>query len=171
MTPMSSPAFTVRLAQPHDVPALVLLKWQLALAEEATHTVRASEADWRRDMFGPHPRFFAVVAEADASVLGMATVAERYSPGWVGALLCVNDLFVLPAFRRHRIGTALLARAAAEAVARGAPFLELQVGDDNPARRLYRKVGFARLRGAETYVLAGHALAALAGIDVTAQSA
>jgi ribosomal protein S18 acetylase RimI-like enzyme len=156
-------AYTVRLAQPDDVSALVLLKWQHALAENATHAVRAGEADWRRDMFGPSPRFFAVVAAADATVIGMATIAERFSPGWAGALLCVNDVFVLPAFRRRGIATALLARAAAEVIGRGAPFLELNVRADNPARRLYRQVGFTRVRGAETYVLAGDALATLGG--------
>ena len=84
---MSSTAYGVRLARPDDVPELVLLKWQLALAEGATHAVRARAADWRRDMFGPQPHFFAVVAEADATVVGMATIAQRFSPGWVGALL------------------------------------------------------------------------------------
>lgn len=168
---MTSLAFKVRLACPDDVPALVLLKWQHALAENATHAVHAGEADWRRDMFGPQPRFFAVVAEADATVIGMATVAERFSPGWVGALLCVNDVFVQPAFRRKGIGGALLARAAAEALGRGAPFLELMVRADNPARRLYHKIGFTRLRGAETYVLAGDALAELAGVGTAAKSA
>jgi ribosomal protein S18 acetylase RimI-like enzyme len=164
-------AYSVRLAQSFDVPALVLLKWQHALAENATHTVRADESDWHRDMFGPDPRFFAVVAEADKTVIGMATVAERYSPGWVGALLCVNDVFVLPAFRRRGIATALLARAADEAIRRGAPFIELNVRADNPARHLYRKVGFGCVRGAETYVLAGDALAELAGAGKPAKSA
>jgi GNAT superfamily N-acetyltransferase len=164
-------AYTVRLARPSDVPALVLLKWQHAFAENAAHTVRANESDWHRDMFGPDPHFFAVVADADGAVIGMATVAERYSPGWVGALLCVNDVFVLPAFRRRGIATALLARAADQAIRRGALFIELNVRADNPARWLYRAVGFARVRGAETYVLAGDALAELAGAGKSAKSA
>jgi GNAT superfamily N-acetyltransferase len=168
---MPTVAFSVRLACPDDVPTLVLLKWQFALAENAAHAVRAGEADWRRDMFGPQPRFFAVVAEVDATVIGMATIAQRFSPGWVGALLCVNDVFVQPAFRRQGIGAALLAHAATEALRRGAPFLEIMVHADNPARRLYRKIGFTRVRGAETYVLAGDALAELAGGGATARSA
>jgi ribosomal protein S18 acetylase RimI-like enzyme len=168
---MTSIAFKVRLACPDDVPALVQLKWQLALAENATHVVRASEADWHRDMFGPQPRFLAVVAEADATVIGMATITQRFSPGWVGALFCVNDLFVQPAFRRKGIGEALLALAAAEALGRGAPFLEIMVREDNPARRLYRKIGFMRVRGAETHVLAGEALAEIAGVTTSVKSA
>jgi GNAT superfamily N-acetyltransferase len=168
---MKSIAYKVRLAHPDDVAVLVLLKWQLALTENATHVVCAGEADWRRDMFGPQPRFFAVVAEVDATVIGMATIAQRFSPGWVGALLCVNDVFVQPAFRRQGAGKALLALAAAEALRRGAPFLEIMVHEDNPARRLYRKAGFTQVRGAATYVLAGDALAELAGVGTTAKSA
>src|ERR1700686_4309950 len=136
---MDAPACTIRLARPDDVPALYLLKWHLALAEGAAHAVRASEADWQRDMFGPQPRFSAVVAEADGKVIGMATLVERYSPGWVGPLFVINDVFVVPEQRGRGAGQALVAGAAAEAVRRGAPFVELTVREDNPARRLYRK--------------------------------
>src|SRR5689334_15574098 len=155
-------ACTIRLARLDDVPALFLLKWHMALAEGAAHTFRASEADWRRDLFAPVPRFLALVAEAGGTLIGMATLVERYSPAWVGPLLVIDDVFVMPPHRGRGVGKALLARAAAEAVRRGAPFVELMVRTQNPARRLYERVGFERVRGAMTYVLAGNALAALA---------
>jgi ribosomal protein S18 acetylase RimI-like enzyme len=148
-------AFTVRPARADDIPALCAMKWQLALAEGSTHTVRASEADWQRDMLGPHAKFSALVAEQAGTIIGMVTICERYIPGWVGPTLYVNDLYVLPAHRRAGVGTALLAAAAAERARRGAAFLELAVRPENPARRLYRRMGFARLRGAVTYILAG----------------
>jgi ribosomal protein S18 acetylase RimI-like enzyme len=159
---MRVPTFSIRPAQPDDVPALYLLKWQLAFAEESAFTVRASEADWRRDMFGPHPRFSAVVAEVEGSVIGMATVIEKFAPGWVGPLISVNDLFVVPEQRGRGIGKALLARVAAQAKELGAPYVELTVRERNPACRLYRRVGFERVRGALTLILAGHAFAELA---------
>ena len=159
---MQAPTHAIRPARPDDVPALYLLKWQLAFAEEAAFTVRASEADWQRDMFGPHPRFSAVVAEADGLVIGMATVTERFAPGWVGPLLTVNDLFVVPQYRRRGIGRTLLAHVAAQAVDRGAAFVELTVRERNPACRLYRRTGFERVRGALFLVLAGNAFPALA---------
>ncbi len=161
MASPTAPSFTIRMAVPGDVSALYLLKWHLALAEQSTHTLRASEADWRRDLFGPQPRFCAIVAENDGVLIGMATLVERYSPAWVGPLFAIDDVFVMPEHRRHGIGKALLACAAAEAVRRGAPFLELMVRVQNPARRLYERAGFERVRGAATYVLAGGALAAL----------
>ena len=108
------------------------------------------------------PRFSAVVAEIGGILIGMATLTERYYPGWVGPLLAINDLFVVPDHRGRGIGKALLAGAAAEAVRRGAPFLELTVRKDNPARRLYRKAGFTPVRDAMTLVLAGSAFTSLA---------
>jgi GNAT superfamily N-acetyltransferase len=150
------------MATPDDVPALYLLKWQMALAEGSAHALRASETDWRRDMCGPQPRFVAVVAEQDGTLIGMAILVERYSPAWVGPLLAIDAVFVTPAHRRRGLGKALLARAAAEALGRGVPFVELMVRTQNPARRLYERVGFEPVRGAMTYVLAGEALAVLA---------
>ena len=160
-TVTSGPPFAIRPARPDDVPSLCLLKWQLALAEGSTHTVRAGEADWQRDMFGAQPRFSAMVAEAASRLIGMATIVERFAPGWVGPLFVIDDLFVMPEHRRRGVGKALLAGAAAEAVRRGAPYVELTVRTKNPARRLYERAGFERVRGAMIYVLAGDALAAL----------
>jgi ribosomal protein S18 acetylase RimI-like enzyme len=162
--------FTIRPARPDDVPAIFVLKWQLALAEGSTHTVRASEADWHRDMFGPQPHFSAIPAEAGGAVIGMAIIAEHFSPGWNGPLLVLSDFFVVPAQRRRGVGKALLAHAAAHAIERGAPYLELSVRDNNPARRLYRRAGFARVRHGETYVLAGDALTALGGAGASISS-
>jgi ribosomal protein S18 acetylase RimI-like enzyme len=159
---MQAHAYTIRLAVPDDVPALCDLKWMFAVHEGSTDVVRASVADWRRDMFGPQPHFFALVAEVDGALVGMATVAEKFSPGWVGPLCSVDDLFVLPEHRRHGLGKALLAHASAEAVRRGSPFIELTVRETNPALQLYSRVGFKRVPGAVTLVLAGDALAALA---------
>lgn len=161
---MESPC-TVRLARPDDVAALLVLKWQMALEEGAADTVRAREDDWQRDMFGPRPRFVALLAEANGVPIGMATLVERYYPGWVGPLRAIDDLFVLPEHRRRGVGKALLAAAAAETIAGGAPFVELTVHENNArALRLYEQVGFERVP-AITLVLTGDALTTLIGGD------
>jgi len=134
----------------------------MALAEDAADTVRASEADWQRDMFGAQPRFVGLIAELDSAPIGMATLVERYYPAWAGPLFALDDVFVTPEHRRRGVGRALLAHAADEALRRGAPFIELTVRTENPARRLYETSGFQPVRGAMIYVLAGNALAALA---------
>src|SRR5262249_14212560 len=87
---------------------------------------------------------------------------ERYYPAWAGPLFALDSIFVTPEHRGRGIGKALLAGAAAEALRRGAPCIELTVRAQNPARRLYERVGFEPVRGAMIYVLAGNALTALA---------
>lgn len=51
------------------------------------------------------------------------------------------DISLLPAFRRRRIGSALLARLQQESVRAGLP-LRLNVLQGNPAAGLYRRLGF-----------------------------
>jgi ribosomal protein S18 acetylase RimI-like enzyme len=158
---LGAPPCTIRPAEPEDVPVLCLLKWQFAVDEGATFVVRATPADWMRDMFGPDPRLSAVVAEAGGAVVGMAIITQRTCAGWVGPLCAIDDLYVVPDHRARGIGRALLAGAARHAVACGAPFVELTVREDNhQAIRLYQQAGFERVPGV-TLVLGGEALAAL----------
>jgi ribosomal protein S18 acetylase RimI-like enzyme len=159
---MTAPACAIRMARPEDIPALFQLKRQMALAEDAADTLRASETDWQRDMFGAQPRFVGLMAEVDGGPIGMATLVERYYPAWAGPLFALDDVFVTPEYRGRGVGKALLAHAAAETLRRGAPFIELTVRTQNPARRLYESLGFQPVRGAMIYVLTGNALAALA---------
>ncbi len=159
---MTAAACTIRLARPADIPALFDLKRQMASAEDVVDTLRASAADWQRDMFGAHPRFVGLMAEVGGGPIGMATLVERYYPAWAGPLFALDDVFVTPEHRGRGVGKALLAHAAAEVLRRGAPFIELTVRTENPARRLYEGLGFQPVRDAMLYVLTGNALAALA---------
>jgi ribosomal protein S18 acetylase RimI-like enzyme len=164
---MGAPPCTIRPARPADISALRAMKWQLALAEGAPHTVNATEADWHRDLFGRVPRFSAFLAEFGGTAAGMMILNERFFPGWAHPILHVSDLFVVPECRRRGAGRALLARAAQEAIKRRASFVELNVREDNPARRLYRKASFERVRNCAAYVLAGPALYQLADLAET----
>jgi GNAT superfamily N-acetyltransferase len=160
----------VRWAIPDDVPALMRLKRQLAIADQCEEVVRASEADWQRDVFGPQSRFSAVVAEHQSIVIGMVTFNERYFTRWNGPSMVVQDLFVGPAHRNRGIGRALLAKVAVHAKGLNSPMIELVVRAGNPARRLYVRSGFQPVRRCLTYVLAGPALSNLAesSIDLLA---
>ncbi|HXW23142.1 MAG TPA: GNAT family N-acetyltransferase [Xanthobacteraceae bacterium] len=158
---MPETAHHVRPATPADVPALLRLKRQLAIQEKAEFALRATERDWLRDGFGPRAQFTAFVAEDAGAVVGMATASERYYTSWAGATLYIQDIYVDPAHRGRGIGAALLGCVAALALARGSPLVELTVRNDNPACRLYRRVGFQEVDCAN-YVAAGPALAALA---------
>jgi ribosomal protein S18 acetylase RimI-like enzyme len=156
-------AFEVREARPADVPSLVRMKLQLAIAEKAEHAVRATERDWLRDGFGPNPRFAAFLAEHEAAVIGMVTCSERYYTGWPEPAIYVGDIYVEPSFRRRGVAGALLARVAAHAIARASPMIELTVREDNPARNLYRRCGFERVGHCVNYVAGVARLVELAG--------
>jgi len=60
-----------------------------------------------------------------------------------GEELRVVDVGLLPAFRGRGIGTALIDFAAGQAGARGLARIGLHVEPNNPARRLYLRLGFA----------------------------
>src|SRR6202042_3967046 len=110
----SRPAtFRVRSARPEDIPALMRLKRLLAQGENALHAVRASEADWLRDGFGPDAGFIAFVAEDCSGVIGMATCSERAITGWNGPVIFLQDLFFEPQCRQQGGASALNARVAA----------------------------------------------------------
>ena len=158
-------AFRVRSAQPKDIPALMRLKRLLAQGENSLHAVCASEADWRRDGFGPDAGFLAFVAEDCSGVIGMATCSERVITGWNGPVIFLQDLFVEPHCRQHGVASALMARVAALARDVGSPIVELTVRADNPAQNFYVRTGFQPLPHCLTFVLAGPALAALADQD------
>jgi GNAT superfamily N-acetyltransferase len=160
--------FRVRAAEPRDIPALMRLKRRLAEGEDSTHTVRASEADWLRDGFGPEAGFTAFVAEGApiaGEVIGMTTCSRRKITGWNGPVIFLQDLFVEPAHRAHGVARALMTRVAAYANEIGSPIVELTVRADNPAQQFYLRAGFQLLPQCLTYVLAGPALAALAAQD------
>ena len=168
-------SFTIRPAEPRDIPALMRLKRLLAEAEDSLHAISASEADWLRDGFGAAAGFLAFVAQstngADKSggdVVGMATYSQRRLTGWNGPVLFLQDLYVDEGFRDHGVARALVARVAALAREIGSPIVELTVRSDNPAQAFYQRTGFQPLPQCLTYVLAGPALSALAEQDKSA---
>ena len=159
---LRSAPYQVRPAQPKDIPALMRLKRLLAQGEDALHAVRASEADWLRDGFGPNAGFTAFVAEDFSGVIGMATCSQHVVTGWNGPVVFLQDLFVEPACRRQGVASALMARVAALARDVGSPIVEFTVRADNPAQIFYSFTGCRPLPHCMTFVLAGPALAALA---------
>lgn len=98
------------------------------------------------------------------SARGIAWDAERFVASWdrfensmvlvdgrsVGLLrllvvdgaLEIRDLQLLPAYRNQGIGSWAVAQAMAEASARGIGMLRLRVFEENPAMRLYERLGF-----------------------------
>jgi GNAT superfamily N-acetyltransferase len=138
------------------------MSWQLAVSQRAELMVRATAADYLRDGFGPDRRFAAFVAEGNQTVIGMVTYSDRYSTSLASCIIYVQDIYVDDGHRARGIGTALLARVAAEATQRGLPLMELTMRDGNPAANVYRRCGFSRVPHCATFAAAGQTLVALA---------
>jgi ribosomal protein S18 acetylase RimI-like enzyme len=75
----------------------------------------------------------------------------------------LGDLFVEPDHRKRGIAQMLVARAAAHALDRGCPVIELTILKDNPLRRLYDRAGFQPLDSCVNYVASLEAMTVLAG--------
>ena len=155
-------SFVIRESTPADIPAIMRLKFELAVSDAIPFTVRAGDADWQRDAYGANARFTIFVAELVSRVVGMAICGERFFPGWVGPTIALLDLCVEASCRNGGIGTALLAEVARFAKARDSVMVELTMRAANPAGALYERVGCVNVTEVRNYVLAGDALDRLA---------
>jgi GNAT superfamily N-acetyltransferase len=160
---MQSAGFGIRPACAADVDSMMRMKAQLAAAENAAFALRWTHADWLHEGFGANARFRAYVAECDDANVGMVIYSERPYTGWREPALYIQDLFVELKYRRRGIGGALLARVAADAVARASPMIELTMHAGNPAREFYRRAGFELIEDCVHYIAARKGLATLAG--------
>src|SRR5665213_2625688 len=107
-SPAAGP-FHIRCAVPADIPTLMDMKQQMAVADGAIGLLDATAGEWERDCFGPSPRFAAIVAEHAEAVVGMVIFNELGFAGWAAPPIYLQDLFVMPEHRRRGIGRALLA--------------------------------------------------------------
>ena len=133
---------TLRPATPEDVSQILKFIRELAAYEREPGAVLATEADLLRDGFTEPRRFYCLLAEWSGRPAGFALYFYSYST-WEGrAGIYLEDLFVRPDFRGRGIGSALLTRVAAIAVAEGLPRLEWSVLDWNqPSIDFYRRMG------------------------------
>lgn len=143
MTLSSSPTTaTIRPATPADVPTLVNLINALAEYEKLAHEVTGSPENLARSLFGDRPYAEAVIAEVEGKAAGMALFFHNFSTFLMQPGLYLEDLFVLPAYRRQGIGRALLVYLGKLALERGCGRLEWNVLDWNtPAIEFYQDMG------------------------------
>ena len=161
---MSRPAFTLRDAQPQDLPAIVGLIRELADFEQLTHLVRVTPESLQPHLFGPRPVAEALVGEAQGQVVAFALFFTNFSTFLGQPGLYLEDLYVQPAHRRSGLGSALLQRLAALAVQRGCGRFEWSVLDWNAnAIGFYQRMGATVMPDWRICRVTGPALAALAG--------
>jgi len=162
---MTTP-FHLRPANPRDIPAILALIQALAEYEKLSHEVRATSEQLTQSLFGSPPGAEVVLGCADQEAVGFAVFFHSYSTFLGQRGLHLEDLFVLPAWRRRGLGQLLLRHVAGLAVARGCGRLEWSVLDWNePARGFYLAHGAEAMQEWTVFRMTGQRLQRLAGIE------
>jgi GNAT superfamily N-acetyltransferase len=153
----------VREARESDLDRMLQLIIELASYERAAHEVKTTIEQLRAALFGPQPAAYALVAEWQQQVVGLALYFRNFST-WEGVHgLYLEDLYVMGEYRGFGLGKALLMSLAELTVERGYARLEWAVLDWNqPAIDFYRSLGALALDEWTVYRLSGEALSAAA---------
>lgn len=138
----------LRRATRSDAAALIRLVIALAQFEKLPPPDAAAQQRLIEHGFGQQPRFEAWLAFYAKTVdpVGYAIVFETYSSFEANPSLYLEDIFVLPQFRRRGIGSALLQACVQTAHDRGCARMEWTCLDWNKTAQLkYDNMGARRL--------------------------
>ncbi|MGL5925931.1 GNAT family N-acetyltransferase [Chroococcidiopsis sp.] len=134
--------FVLRPSQPTDTHAIFELIKALAEYEKLSHAVVGSVEALQKHLFGSRPYAEAIVAESDGKAVGFALYSYNYSTFLTKPGIYLEDLFVLPEYRRQGIGKAIFKYLAELAVERDCGRMEWSVLDWNkPAIAFYHQIG------------------------------
>lgn len=150
----------LRPATVSDVPAIFQLIQALADYEKLTHQVVGSIELLEQHLFGDRPYAEAIVADVEGQVVGFALFFYNYSTFLTQPGIYLEDLFVMPDYRRFGIGKALIQAVISRAIAEGCGRVEWSVLDWNESA-----IAFYRSIGAE--VLPDWRICRLAGVALT----
>ena len=156
------PAIRIERATERDVPLILALINGLAVYEKLAHEVTATEDGLRQTLFGARPSAEVVIAYAGDTPAGFALFFPNYSTFLGKPGLYLEDLFVLPEWRGHGLGLALMTHLAKTAVERGCGRFEWSVLDWNePAIGFYKSLGARLMDGWSIVRVTGDALTKL----------
>jgi GNAT superfamily N-acetyltransferase len=157
------PELEIRTAVEDDAPLILRLIEELAEYEKLSSEVVATEETLRKSLFGERRFAEALIGEIEGEPAGFALFFHSFSTFLGKPGIYLEDLYVRPQFRGSGFGRALLAYLARLAKERDCGRLEWSVLDWNePAIKLYRKIGAAPVSGWTGYRLTGDALEGLA---------
>ncbi|MCG6133050.1 MAG: GNAT family N-acetyltransferase [Nostoc sp. LLA-1] len=132
----------LRFAEPADSNVLFDLIKGLAEYEKLSHAVTGNALDLQEHLFGSPKYVEAILAEYAGQAVGFALFFYNYSTFLTKPGIYLEDLFVLPEYRRQGIGKAILSKVAQIAVERNCGRLEWSVLDWNEsAQAFYRSMG------------------------------
>lgn len=126
-----SDRFLLRLARSEDVERIFELIKALAEYEKLSHAVTGNAELLGEHLFGSEKYAEAIVVEWDSLIVGFGLFFSNYSTFLTKPGLYLEDLFILPEYRRKGIGKAILVYLAKLALERDAGRLEWAVLDWN----------------------------------------
>jgi GNAT superfamily N-acetyltransferase len=161
--PSMAKLISTRPVSPADVPQILRFVRLLAEYEHEPEAVLATEEHIRAALFGAPPVAEALIAAVDGVDAGFALFFVNFST-WTGLPgLYLEDLFVLPEYRKRGLGRALLVHLAGIARERGYGRFEWAVLDWNePAISFYRSLGARAMSEWTTFRLEGEGIGRLA---------
>ena len=161
----------IRAATPADMPLIGQLIRALAEYEGLTHAVRMEEAKLECFLFGDRPMAEVLIGEVNGVPRGFALFFHNFSTFEGRPGIWLEDLFVMPDWRRCGLGRALLGEVARIALQRDCARMEWSVLDWNMmAIQFYRALGARALTDWTTMRLDADALARL-GADSAVSAA
>ena len=153
----------IESATERDVPVILQMIKGLAEYEQLGPHVTATEESLRSSLFGERRDAEVVIAYEGTTPVGFALFFHNYSTFLAQRGLYLEDLFVLPEWRRRGVGKMLLTYLAQVAVDRKCGRLEWAVLDWNaPAMRFYKSLGARPMDDWTVFRLTGDALSDLA---------
>ena len=163
---MTSP-LKIHPATPNDVPDIFALIKALAEYEKLSHQVTGSVEDLQEHLFGSRVYAETIIAQWEDKTVGFALFFANYSTFLTKPGIYLEDLFVLPNYRRRGIATAMISYLGKLAVARDAGRLEWSVLDWNQsAIAFYDKIGATVLADWLTCRVTGNRLNNLAANSI-----
>jgi GNAT superfamily N-acetyltransferase len=154
---------SIRPAVAGDGPILIAMVRELAVHHGFEKHFVARAEDYEKFLADPHALNGALIAFLDDAPAGCATWQRSYQTFLGRETMYLEDISVLPDFRRKGIATALMKAVARLAVERRAAAVSwLMMGWNTEARRLYEGLG-ATVEDGNCYCkLSGEALERLA---------
>lgn len=131
----------IRKATSDDLRPIWDLFWSLAENEQATDKVVLTLDDMNSYLFGTSPCLYALVAEEEGCIQGIALYYYRVST-WVGKTIHLEDLVVNESYRGKGLGRRLFQSLAQVAKSSEARRIEWEVSAGNTkGKRFYAQLG------------------------------